>query len=86
MEMNIYAVKDLVSQHTNAPFAVPTDRDAIEGFKNVALDESTQISKFPTDFILYKVGVYNSSSMKIDRIEPEQLARALDFKELSKED
>lgn len=64
--INVYAVKDIASNTTNNPFFAPTNRDAIEGLKQVANDAQTNIGKYPQDFELYCLGSYNPRDMHFD--------------------
>lgn len=76
--INIYTVKDTASNTTNDPFFAPTDRDAIEGLKQVANDDKTNIGKYPQDFELYRLGNYNPRNMSFDISENANLLTRAD--------
>lgn len=61
--IKLFAVKDKASNTTNDPFPCPTNRDAIEGLRQVVNDGKTTIAKHPEDFDLYNLGEYNPRTM-----------------------
>ncbi len=82
----MYTVQDLASQTFIKPFCFSTDRDAIEGFKNVCNDEDSQYAKFPQDFILVGLGTYCEQSGTIKLLDEKiTVARALDLAKKDKE-
>lgn len=76
----MYTVKDEASQTFIKPFCFATDRDAIEGFRNVCNDDDSQYAKFPQDFTLVGLGSYDEQSGTITLLDEKiTIARALDL-------
>lgn len=74
--INLYTVHDTVSDTFINPFAMKTDRDAIEGFRVVANDEKTNYNKFPADFVLCRIGTFDERTGKINSDELKTLISA----------
>ena len=64
--IKLYTLLDKASSTTNHPMAFQTERDALDGLKNVASDPSTALNKHPEDFELFQLGEYNPRSMKFE--------------------
>ncbi len=80
--MNIYTINDLASQTFLRPFCMPTDRDAIEGFKHVCNEDDTQYSKHPQDFNLISLGSFDERTGILSISDERTLvARALELKD-----
>ena len=80
--IKLYVVKDKASNTTNDPFHCLTDRDAVEGFKQVVNDEKTTICRHPEDFDLYYLGDYDPRSMDFSLIDtPKFLISASELKQ-----
>lgn len=58
----LYVVHDKAANSFTKPIAVPTERDAIAGFKAVAAQPDHNFNKFPADFTLFEIGQYNESN------------------------
>lgn len=74
--MNLYTVKDHVAKTYLPPFTLPTNRDAIDGFKMVCNDEKTNYNKFPEDYSLMALGSYDERTALFDTHEPQELIKA----------
>lgn len=75
--LNLYVVKDSISQTTGVPMSFQTDRDARDGFQQAVNDPKTSIAKHPSDYALWKVGHYDERKMIFDpEAKPELIARA----------
>lgn len=77
--MKIYTVKDEASQTFLKPFCFPTDRDAIEGFKNVCQDETTQYAKYPADYNLISIASFDEQSGLLEVSDQKTIARAINM-------
>jgi hypothetical protein len=64
MEKPLYVIEDLKAGCTQHPFHMPTDRDAIQQFRELVNDPKTTLNKFPEDFVLYRVGSWDSRDKK----------------------
>lgn len=81
--MNVYTIKDLASETFLRPFCMPTDRDAIEGFKHVCNEDDTQYSNHPQDFNLVSIGNFDERTGLLTVLTPHvTTARAVDLKEV----
>lgn len=74
--IKLYAVLDKASKTTAHPFSFQTDRDAVDGFRQVANDKNTSIGKHPDDFALYALGEYDPRTMSFDITEPKLIIGA----------
>lgn len=89
--LNLYTVKDKASKTFIPPFAMHTDRDAIEGFRIVVSDKESKYHKFPEDFCLVKLGQFDEREGSFNTSDPQKLMEALDLatedkkKEIKKE-
>ena len=77
--IKLYAVKDIQAGTTASPFSFQTNRDAIDGLRQVANDESTSIGKHPADFELYLLGEYDPREMMFDLQKPELIIGAAEL-------
>lgn len=80
--MNIYSVKDLVSKTFIKPFGIPTDRDAIDGFRMVCNEKDTPYNKFPQDYVLVKLGKFDERTGLFETHEPETLKSAASLRKI----
>lgn len=78
--IKLYTVLDKQSKTTNQPFPMQTNRDAIEGLRQVVQDENTTISKHPDDFDLYYLGEYDEREMQFIISSPEKVISASELK------
>jgi len=69
--MKLFTVLDRESNTHLPPFAQPTLRDAIDGFKFVVNDSKTNFNKFPEDFVLIHLGDFDLRSAEITLIGKE---------------
>lgn len=77
--LGIYSVKDRESKTFINPFAMQTDRDAKEGFRQVVNDDKSPYAKFPDDYELLKLGTFDPRSGEIEPHKPETLCWAKDL-------
>lgn len=68
----LFTVKDQVSNTYIKPFALPTKRDAIDGFRRVVNEEESPYNKHPQDYFLYELGSFDERTGKIE-ILPESI-------------
>lgn len=66
MENGLYCIYDCVAEEAAPPFVARTDGVAIRQF--MAALSQVPVSK--DEFKLYKIGVWNPSTMKVDGIAP----------------
>jgi len=82
MNQMIFAVYDLKARFYGTPFFSQNVNTALRSFAEVAMDSTTSISKFPTDYSLWYLGYYNSETGHITSEKPEELALASRFNKL----
>lgn len=68
----VYALKDLKGGVCNQPFFVENHAIAIRNFKIALADSENVIAKFPSEFALIFIGVYDRETGKIEAL-PEPL-------------
>lgn len=69
MVLKIYAVYDSVAGSYGLPFFCENDGVALRSFSALSLDPSSYVSKFPKDYLLFCLGVYDDDSGKIVQSE-----------------
>lgn len=62
----LYSVRDLKSGSFGAPFAAPTDGSACRMIVSSMEDPKSMLSKFASDFELYRVGYFNEDNGAIE--------------------
>jgi len=77
--MNIYTVLDIKTGYATHLYLFRTDAEAIRGFSEQALDPQSQIGKYPEDFALFKVGVWDGEKMAIMPLTAYCVAKAIEF-------
>jgi hypothetical protein len=75
----LFTVHDRASDTYIKPFCMETERDAIEGFKEVCKDEKTNYHKYPEDFTLLYLGSYNPRTAEFDLGDKKILINASSF-------
>lgn len=79
MILRVYAVRDLKAQAFLSPFFCPTIGVALRSFAEVANDTKTSIGKYPSDYELFELGLYDDNTGRIssyDSPEPKGMADA----------
>lgn len=77
MILRVYAVRDLKAQAFMSPFFVPTIGVALRSFAEVANDPKSMIGKYPSDYELFEIGLYDDQLGRLssyDSPEPKGLA------------
>ena len=80
MLKNTYSLLDTKAQTYTNPFYFAQNGEALRALDGIVNDGQTQVSKYPEDFQLYKIGTFDDVSGEIKGHEPEFIAKALDFK------
>lgn len=72
--MKLFSVHDLESGTFIPPFSMATQRDALDSFKHVVLNEKqSAYSKFPSDFNLVLLGEFDPRTGKITLLDDKKL-------------
>lgn len=62
MTLFAYALYDKAAETFLEPFFAQSDAAAERGLKYQLTDQRSQLSMFPQDFVLYKLGAYDTDS------------------------
>lgn len=82
---NCYCVYDKKSEIYNTPYFIINDQVAKRQLKTVVDDPTSMISKFPLDYILYKVGEFDMLTGKmVPLISPVEVCPAISLVEVKK--
>lgn len=57
-----YCLRDTKAEIFAAPFFVPNDNLAIRLLSELVMDTRSNLGKYPQDFLLYRVGSYNTDT------------------------
>ncbi len=66
MRQQIYSIKDLKVGTYSSPFFATHDQVAIRNASDVVNDEKTTLNKWPADFELWNLGIFDDSGKFID--------------------
>lgn len=79
-KLNAYSVLDVKSKLFNFPHFQQTDGVAIRGFAQACEDESSNLNRYPEDFILHRIGEFNMETGELIKCErPIIVASASEF-------
>lgn len=73
--MKLFSVHDQASKTYINPFCMLTERDALEGFRVVVNDKTTNYSKFPADFTLVCLGEFDIRTAEFKIYEKPQILK-----------
>lgn len=80
MELKVFSIFDDKGAVYAQPFFMATTGQAIRTFSDACKDNRMELCKHPEDFSLYELGVFDTSSGKLEAvIPPKYLARAIEF-------
>lgn len=80
----IFSIKDSATEAFSPLFEARATGEALRMFKDQTTNPDSQISRHPTDFELYKVGMFDENTGELTGMKPERIARAIDMLEMSK--
>ena len=78
MILEAFSVYDKAVNAFMPPFFARSTGEAIRSFGDLAHDNSTNVCKHPSDFVLYRVGEFNDNSGLFAVVEPARLVGALE--------
>ncbi len=81
MITKLYSIKDTKAD-MGLPFAQMNDHVAMRTFKTLVNDEKQELSKYPEDLELYKIGSYDTATGQLTS-EIKYLCRGTDVKEIN---
>lgn len=78
MQLKMFSIRDSKAEVFNPPFFKHTHGEAERDFSVLCKDEKSMPSKFPDDFDLYYVGIYDDQTGKIQSLDtPQHLVKAV---------
>lgn len=83
MKLKVFSIFDDKAKVYSNPFFMPQSGQAMRAFGDLAVDNTKEIFRHPTDYSLYQVGEYDDASGIFDASfsKPVFLCKAIDFKE-----
>lgn len=70
MILSIYSIKDVKVDAFMPLFVMQSDVMAFRAFHQLVSDDKTQVSKYPADFALYRLGTFNDATgVVLSRVE-----------------
>lgn len=81
MQQKIYSIRDSKGQLYNVPLFARTHGEAERIFSELAHDPKTTVAKYPEDFDLYYIGVFDDDTGLIEPQDtPQHIVKAISFK------
>ncbi len=81
IKLNVFSIYDKKAQAFFNPFYFHYKGEALRSFEQEINNAQSPLSKYPADFCLYRLGVFNSTTGCIEGLsKPEFVAEALDFR------
>lgn len=86
MVREIFSIYDKKAMLYSTPFFLLQAGQALRELDQMVQDPKTTVSKYPDDFALYKIGIFNGKTGKIESLDmPEFIQEAIVFKNQEKE-
>ena len=79
MLLKLFSIYDTKADRYSQPFVAEHNADALRQFQQLANDDKTQIGQYPTDFILYSIGTFDTSNGQISSAERTHLGVASEY-------
>ena len=76
---NVYAIFDTVAGVFNMPFVLPDDGTCKRSFADSVRSGAGNLSRYPKEFILFRIGSYDAVSAHLTSHTPILIAKAEDF-------
>ena len=81
LKLNVFSIYDKKAQAYFNPFYFHYKGEALRSFETEVNNPQSPLSKYPADFALYRLGVFNSTTGCIEGLpKPEFVSEALDFR------
>ncbi len=81
MQKKIYTIHDSKAEAFMNPFFLNSKGEAIRTFTEAVNDPQSTISKYPDDFTLFEIGIYDTDDGLIETYEAKKsLGNALEYK------
>lgn len=83
MRMNVYTIKDTASGVYGNPNFMHSDKQALREFEDIVNDkDGNKIAMHPADFIMFRIGTYDTTTGVIEPENHTRIALALDLLKL----
>jgi len=69
MKLEAFSLRDTKAETFAAPFFVPNEAIAMRFISQEVLDTRTNLGKYPADFMLYRVGTYDTDTAQLTAVE-----------------
>lgn len=80
MELKIFTIRDSKGEIYHPPFYTKTHGEAERTFRELAKDPNSMIAKYPEDYDMYFLGIYDNSEGKIAAHEtPQHVIKAVNL-------
>lgn len=78
MQLKMYSIRDVKTLVFKPPFVKHTHGEAERDFKSLVNDQQSMVNKYPEDFDLYYLGVYDDNSGKFEALDtPQHITKAV---------
>ena len=78
MKQNIYSIFDTASGLYSRPFFTQSDAEAIRSFSDIAVDAEHPIGRHPSDYTLFRLGIFDDRDGKLTDEVNSSLCNALE--------
>jgi hypothetical protein len=79
--IQLYSVFDRKAKVYNTPMFLVNDQVALRVFHSMVFDKDTMVSRYPEDYILYRVGEFNTlDGIVKGSCYPEEIAQGIQLK------
>ena len=78
MNINTYAVYNVVAETFAKPMYIQTDAEAERAFLQACLNKETSLGQFPDDYALFKNGSYNDDNGMHEARIPQRMCTGLE--------
>lgn len=76
MKLEAFSLRDVKAESFGAPFFVPNENIAIRLLSKLVVDTRTEVGQYPLDFILYRVGHYDTDTGLLTPLSVELICTA----------
>lgn len=81
MELRAYTIRDSKAEVFNTPFFQKTHGEAERSFRQLVSDDKSMPGKYPEDYDLYYLGIYNDVTGLLSPLEtPQHMMKAVQCK------
>lgn len=79
MKLSVYTVYDTKAEVFMSPFFMGTDNTAKRGFADAVNNPETPFGKHPSDYSLFKIGVWSDRDGEISPTTKESLGNGVEY-------